>query len=112
MPVADSAEDVLLRDAHVVVDDLAVVRGRPAPYADAAHDLHALRGGRHDELRNAASSPLGRLVAVSHAGHPAAAVGVDSVRRDPLIAVEHTVVAVAQGPGGEAARVGAGVGRK
>src|SRR3546814_2533265 len=69
MPVADSAEDVLLRDAHVVVDDLAVVRGRPAPDADAAHDLHALRGGRHDELRHGAFAPLGRLVAVGHAGH-------------------------------------------
>src|SRR3546814_8078777 len=91
MPVADSAEDVLLRDAHVVVDDLAVVRGRPAPDADAAHDLHALRGGRHDELRHGAFAPLGRLVAVGHAGHHDEEVGVDAVRGEPLVrSEEHT----------------------
>src|SRR3546814_12463413 len=108
MPVADSAEDVLLRDAHVVVDDLAVVRGRPAPDADAAHDLHALRGGRHDELRHGAFAPLGRLVAVGHAGHHDEEVGVDAVRGDTLVAVYPPVVAVEPGAGGA---IGRAVGR-
>src|SRR3546814_12312667 len=75
VPVADSAEDVLLRDAHVVVDDLAVVRCRPPPDADAAHDPHALRGGRPDELPHGAFAPLGPFSPFGPAGHHHEQVG-------------------------------------
>ena len=95
------------RHADAGVAHLAVRRPALAGVAhddDRAHDLDARRVGGDDDLRRAR---VRRGVRVGD-GHHDPERGAVGARREPLVAVDHPVVAVADRAGAERRRVGAG----
>ena len=93
--VAHLAQHVLRRHPDVVVADLAVVRGRAAPDADAAHDGDPGGRGGHDDLHHAARPVvLGRLGGPAHDDEE---VGRQPVGGEPLVPVDDPLVALAHG---------------
>src|SRR5690606_18080008 len=85
--LAHLPERVGHRHSHVLVLDLAVVGVGAAPDADASHDVHALGGGRHDDLHHV---PAAALLAggVLDTAHDDEEVGADAVAREPFVAVD------------------------
>ncbi len=103
-----ATDDVLERHAHVVVDDLRVAARLTGLVVGLAHrghvadDVHAGRIGGHDDHRVV----LVRHLVVAGLHHHDQEVGDRRVRREPLVPVDHPLVAVAHGAGGEQRRVG------
>ena len=104
---APAAELVAHRHANVVVDDLAVV-ALDAPHGDAADDVHAGRVARDDDLGHAAARVAAALGVLGTA-HDDEEIGPHAVRREPLVAVDDPLVAVAPRRGLERTGVGAGL---
>ena len=72
-------------------------RTSDAPHADAPHDVHARRVGRHDDLHHLARA-AGLAACRRWTRHITMKKSAcDAVRREPLVAVDHPVVAVAHG---------------
>ena len=103
-----SAEQRLRGNADVVVDDLGVVAvtaeavPRMLHRRDVAQDLHAGRVGVDDEHRGAL---MGSRLGIGH-GHHDQEVGDRAVRREPLVAVDDPVIAVADRRGLQQRRIG------
>ena len=93
---AAGAEQAVAGHAHALVDDLGVpadapeVLGRMLHRRDVAHDPHARRVGGHDEHRGATVRSRLRVGDRHHDQE----VGDRAVRGEPLVAVDHPVVAV------------------
>jgi hypothetical protein len=104
---ARGAQHVVGGNAHVLVADVGVARVplRLDPDTDVAHDVHARRLGGHDEHAHAL---VGRDVRIGHRHHDQEARPA-SVRREPLLAVDHPLIAVAPGARREQRGIGAGV---
>src|SRR3954454_23137263 len=102
------AEQVLRRHAHVLVQDLGVVAElaervvhRVLHRPDVADDVHARRVGRDDDHGRALVRPR---VGVGDR-HDDEEVGDRPVRREPLVAVYHPLVALAHGARAQRRRV-------
>ena len=108
MTLTDESKRVLDRDAHVLVLNLAVVGIGMTEDADVTNDVDARRVGGNDDLGHAAR---GRVLpsGIDRSTHDDEEVGVDAVRREPLVTVDHPVVAVADSFGHDGARIGSGV---
>ena len=93
--VAGTGLTKLVRDRHayIVVEDLAVV-AVAAPDRHAPHDVHAGRILRHDDLCHFAV-PVGGPVGIFGTAHDDEEMCPLAVRREPLVAVDHPLVAVA-----------------
>ena len=102
-PLAPLAEQVVGGDPDVVVANVRVSGDAPvaAVQADVADDLDARRVGRHDEHRHA---PVRLDVGIGDRQHDQER-GEAGVGREPLLAVDHPLVAVALGAGRELRRV-------
>ena len=101
------AERVRDRHAHARVPHLAVRRPAAAGMAhhgNRAHDVDAGRVGGNDDLRRAR---VRVRVGVGDRHHDAER-GAVRARREPLVAVDHPVVAVPHGARAQRRRIGAG----
>ena len=57
MTLANQAERVGDRHAHILVANLTVIRRRAPEDADTSHDVHSGRVARHDDLRHPTGLP-------------------------------------------------------
>ncbi len=106
--LALATQQVLCRHPHRVVAHVGVV-ARPLAviaHAGAPDDLEALGAGRDQEHRRAL---VDRDVGVAHR-HDDDEGGPLETRREPLLALDHPLVAVAPGRGGEERGVGPALG--
>ena len=104
--LAAMPEQVVLRDANVRVANVAVGSFLgPRADADVADDLNTRRLLRHQEHGHLV---VGRRLRVGH-HHDDQEGGVARVRGEPLLAVDHPLVAVEHGLGLEHLGVGAAV---
>ncbi len=100
-------DEVLLGDADVVEDEFGGVRGADAELARDLVGLEAVAVGLDDDLTEAVVAAAGVRVGLAEHDEEVA----DRAVRDPhLVAVDHPLVAVLLGGGGDAGDVGAGVG--
>src|ERR1035441_9057888 len=109
VPVAHLAQQVVHGDAHIVVADFAVVGRGTAPDADASLNDDAGRRGGHDDLHHPTGPVVvGRLPGPAHDDEE---VGLQPVGGEPLVPVDHPLVAHLDGAGlrSEERRVGEGV---
>ena len=113
-PLAEAfgtADDVLVRDAHVVVDDLGMATRLTGAMVGLAHrrhvaeDVDARRVGRDDEHRERL---VGGRFLVARPRHHDEEVADRRVRREPLVAVDQPLVAVAGRRRLQQRRIGAG----
>src|SRR5215204_3440690 len=102
LPLA--AEQVLGRHPHVLVPDVRVraLAFALSPEADVADDIDTRCVGRQQEHRRALVDGDVRI----RDGHHDRELGVPQVRREPLLAVDYPLVAVALGTASELLRVG------
>jgi hypothetical protein len=101
-----TAELVLDGNAHVFVDDLAVIT-LDAPDVDAAQDVNTGCGAGNDDLGHAAVA-FGRPIGVLGPAHHDEEVRALPVRGEPLVAVDHPLVAVATCRGAQRAGIRTG----
>ena len=99
------ADEVLRRDADVLEEDLVDLEAAVDQLDRAQRDAGGVH--REDQHRDAALLLLRGRVGAAQAEDP---VGVLAERRPGLLAVDHPVVAVADGGGAQRGQVGAGVG--
>src|SRR3972149_4553045 len=103
-PVPRLSERVRRRHAAVRVADLAVVARRLPHHRHRPHDLEPRRIGGDDDLAHA---PVGGALRVRHA-HDDGEGRAERAAGEPLVPVDHPVVAVPHGGRAERRRVGAG----
>ena len=106
--LATLAEHVAIRYAHVRIADVRVhaLFDRMSVESDVADDVDSLRVRRHDEHR---SSLVTGCIGVGDC-HDDQERREVRVRREPLLAVDHPVIAVLDGRRGELGRIGSALG--
>ena len=103
--LAALAEEVVLGHTHVLIKDLGVAVAKPFVLAahggDVPQPLQARRVAGHDDHRRAL---VGIGLGLGH-HHRDQKVGDHAVRREPFVPVDHPLVPIEHGRGGEQRRI-------